>query len=256
MKILSVNSLSPCQKEQVARLVQTCCHHDKQQLSMAEDADSYYLGYDNHTLAAAICFYRQQEDLWECSAFTHPDYRRLGFFTALLDAAEEELEAEEKQSGCSIQFLFAVHPSVKDTQKSLEALGAEFWYEEHIMELSFVNDENPSGCRKKTAADDSPFTIQPDHNGFCICNSSHQKIGEFFTAPAGEGKICFYGFEIQEALRHQGLGSACFPVILDFLKETSCRSILLQVSGNNAPAFSLYKKTGFRITETLSYYVY
>ena len=30
----------------------------------------------------------------------------------------------------------------------------------------------------------------------------------------------------------------------------------LQVSGQNLPAFNLYKKTGFRITETLSRYLY
>ena len=30
----------------------------------------------------------------------------------------------------------------------------------------------------------------------------------------------------------------------------------LQVSSQNVPALELYKKTGFRITETLSYYLY
>jgi len=34
------------------------------------------------------------------------------------------------------------------------------------------------------------------------------------------------------------------------------RRICLQVSGANEPALHLYRKTGFRITEALSYYLY
>ena len=34
------------------------------------------------------------------------------------------------------------------------------------------------------------------------------------------------------------------------------RPVLLQVAGNNTPALALYKKTGFRITETLCCYLY
>ena len=34
------------------------------------------------------------------------------------------------------------------------------------------------------------------------------------------------------------------------------RTLTLQVSGQNLGALALYKKTGFRIRDTLSYYLY
>mgnify|MGYP005804173691 FL=1 len=43
--------------------------------------------------------------------------------------------------------------------------------------------------------------------------------------------------------------------MLKRLREES-PAVLLQVSGDNAVALRLYEKTGFRITETLSYYLY
>jgi ribosomal protein S18 acetylase RimI-like enzyme len=40
------------------------------------------------------------------------------------------------------------------------------------------------------------------------------------------------------------------------LAAAGIKKVILQVSGDNAAALALYKKTGFRITETLSYYLY
>ena len=38
--------------------------------------------------------------------------------------------------------------------------------------------------------------------------------------------------------------------------DLGLNSLTLQVSGKNLPALGLYEKTGFRIAETLSYYLY
>ena len=65
-----------------------------------------------------------------------------------------------------------------------------------------------------------------------------------------------YGFEIREGQRGQGLGTSLLIKVLSFLAEREPLPVTLQVSGSNGPALSLYKKTGFRITETLSRYLY
>ena len=53
----------------------------------------------------------------------------------------------------------------------------------------------------------------------------------------------------------RGYGKAFFFQVLKSLQENTS-TVTLQVSGNNTVALNLYKKTGFRITETLSYYLY
>ncbi|WP_243134402.1 GNAT family N-acetyltransferase [Enterocloster asparagiformis] len=42
----------------------------------------------------------------------------------------------------------------------------------------------------------------------------------------------------------------------DLTPAIGISTLTLQVSGDNLPALRLYKKTGFHITETLSYYLY
>ena len=61
--------------------------------------------------------------------------------------------------------------------------------------------------------------------------------------------------EIRAPFRGKGYGKAFFLQVLKSLQENTS-TVTLQVSGNNTVALNLYKKTGFRITETLSYYLY
>ena len=45
-------------------------------------------------------------------------------------------------------------------------------------------------------------------------------------------------------------------LLLPALASQGFQTALLQVAGDNMPAIALYKKTGFRITETLCCYLY
>lgn len=70
------------------------------------------------------------------------------------------------------------------------------------------------------------------------------------------GPACFYLYhvEIRPDMRGKGWGKALLDALLGQLAAGS--RIILQVSSLNAPALALYKKTGFGITETLSYYIF
>ena len=65
-----------------------------------------------------------------------------------------------------------------------------------------------------------------------------------------------YSLETAPALRRRGLASCFLMQLIRYLEREGIRRICLQVSGSNEPALHLYRKTGFRITETLSYYLY
>ena len=64
------------------------------------------------------------------------------------------------------------------------------------------------------------------------------------------------GPEIFEEYRGQGYGKALLLQVISDLISCNPLPLRLQVSGENIPAVSLYKKTGFQIAETLSGYLY
>ena len=83
------------------------------------------------------------------------------------------------------------------------------------------------------------------------------------SLPAGACRIAvhgtgayLYGLEILPQHRQKGLGTWFLYHIMSMLAGQGCQCLRLQVSGTNAPALGLYRKTGFRITETLSYFLY
>ena len=65
-----------------------------------------------------------------------------------------------------------------------------------------------------------------------------------------------YGLEIHEKYRGQGHGNHLLLQVIHDLAAFDPLPLRLQVSGENIPAVSLYKKTGFQITETLYGYLY
>ena len=72
----------------------------------------------------------------------------------------------------------------------------------------------------------------------------------------GTFHACFYGFRVHDLCRGLGIGEAAFCLVLNDLITRGCTRIVLHVSSDNYPALSIYKKAGFRITETLSYFMY
>ena len=72
--------------------------------------------------------------------------------------------------------------------------------------------------------------------------------------PKGEGISLSSGH--RGALQEPGTRRRLFNESLFPSGRTRLTAVSLQVSGENEPALALYKKTGFRITETLSFYLY
>ncbi len=103
----------------------------------------------------------------------------------------------------------------------------------------------------------------------CVCTASlnGETIGSCALL-SGSRETCLYAFQIKENLRGQGYGKDFLRGILallardtDFPDSSHAAgyappAVSVQVSGLNYVARNLYKKTGFRETESLSYYIY
>lgn len=272
-------------KEQLSRqeeaalqaLIQACCLHDSCSLSCSfEPGTSYYLLYlkeeSSCRFISAACVLPYDDTLAECTAFTHPNWRRLGYFSALLDYVLEDF--------CETDLLFPLSNEAKDGLAVLTHLGAEFQASELQMELSLkdaviwksiqtapglslipgepdknekdASDEGPAQGHL-SALDEGPV---PDGALLQLVRNDGLLLGSCRLSPAGSECLCLHHVEILEPYRKQGFGSSLMLLLLKQLTEKNISRLILQVSGDNAPALALYKKTGFRITETLSYYLY
>ncbi len=263
--IILQNSLGPDFYGPLKDLIEDCRQADGWAPSFPEDGDVYLFLANNNGgksplfLTAALVLFSAEEDLWEACAFTRPSYRREGRFRRLLDAAEDFAP--------QAQFSFAL--SSKDNSgnplAALKAIGADYWYSEHAMALDAPEDPHLWGPGKDFGLSGGRLVwpggneIQPEsHLDACFYQEEILTAScslAFFSGNAGLS-CCIYQVLVPEPLRNQGWGSRFLSALLPCLFRRGVRRILLQVSGNNLPALALYQKTGFRITETLSYYLY
>lgn len=262
MELICTSQLDLKQKGDLLALEQDCQSHDSTTLTFSmEDEELFLLLYDKGRLLSAMSAYFSGDNLWECTAFTHPSCRRQGHFTTLLHTFLHKHK--------DAQLVFAVSISCPDTYAVIQALGAQLWYEESMMTCSLA--------AAQTSGNDLPLSRTPKHSPIIISASpSEPNLYEFiqnqivigwFHLILNGSKAYFYGFEIQKDLRARGLGTACFQTLLQYLSQesTSVTSSLgnvsvtelsLQVSSDNKPAVTIYKKAGFQVCETLSYYLY
>ena len=253
MQQIKTTDLSDSQIHDIHRMETACQAHDSISLTFPIDEDTvYFLLYDEDVLLSALSAFFNGEDAWECSAFTLPGHRNRGYFTRLFDTFL-------KDAG-EYDVIFAADEECTDTVKTLEALEAELWYHEYLMEFFL-----PAGMTVSSPEKESGLTFSPGLETDILAGSTEFQIMERnhpvgnFHLSLHRDRVYFYGFEIKEELRCQGLGTAALELLLDGLtkiQKNTVKSVYLQVSGNNKPAVALYKKIGFQITETISYYLY
>lgn len=255
MNVIRTENPSQRQLKDLLALQNTCQSHDQFSLTLPLEEDCLcYLLYDKENLLSALCAVFDEGTGWECYGCTLPDERRKGYFRLLL----EHLEAEAEDS----ELIFPACPSCSDAIEALNAIGAVFWYSEHMMELS-LSSPLPVPAFKVPGLSEE-ITIQPKPDRL-----RQEKDYRFFHRGSLAGQcfldfsgsqVYFYGFEICKELRGRGLGGACLTKLLKSLSSlpdsVRPKRILLQVSGQNLPALRLYEKTGFQPFESLSYYVY
>lgn len=244
-------------------LTKACRAHDLVPLSYPllpdEGAADHYLimDRDQKALSALACVLLDPYTM-ECSAFTHPLHRKKGLFSRLLSAAVRDHE--------DLDILFPVCEDCPDTMAVISRLGAELSHREHRMELVLSEKDTVSSCRLNNNNRNTDYwrLLPPDdvmsENACWLFlpsgDAPSSPAGSCLTWPVSSSCLCLHHVEISPSLRGQGLGTRMLGQLLSHLRLNGISRIILQVSGDNSAALSLYKKTGFRITETLSYYLY
>lgn len=279
-------TLTQQQRWDLWQLAAACRQAEPITLSIPEDGDGFFFAYGNGSdshlpILGCLIFCIVQEDLWECYAFTHPDNRRQGIFSCLLEELCQKAAKQEERWKIPISLAFLLDGKSPHALAAVNSLEMEYWYSEYQMELSLLPKRqdpptaSPLFLIKSAANQDFHTTGEPveswifhaylatDSSGSSFKKRLGKKgapytdsdpIGSCRLLPFQNSAFYLYDVEIKKELRGKGLGKQLLSALFSQLPEGA--RIRLQVSSQNQPALNLYKKAGFGITETLSYYLY
>lgn len=245
---IHIASLTEEQKKELHTLVSLCKEREPLSLSAPfEEGLDYFLLYQEESdrlLGFAFLFF-PQETACECSVFIHPDYRKQGLCTSLLNDVLDYVEKYEKEKGCQVDFCFLVDPATPSAKAVMETFEAEYWYSEYKMVRTLTEKDRlyaPS------------LSIRETDSGIYTASLDGLIIGSCAVLPSGK-EFYLYAFRINESHQGQGYGKDFLLGMLALLSSAG-NQVSVQVSGQNYIARNLYKKTGFRTADTLSYYLY
>lgn len=252
MNITHTTVLTEAQKSELQELVDACKKKEPLSLSApSEDGLDYLLAYESDgTLLGFLYLFFTEEQTCECSAFVHPEYRRKGIFDQLFNQALDMTDNYEKTHHSPVDFCFLVDEKTSSAMAVMNLLETEYWYSEYKMVRK---------CRESDMTYKSKLSIiskQDATNNMFVYDAllDGQKIGNCMVLPLEKEDYLFH-FEIDEPYQGKGYGKDFLLGMLSSLYQEGYQ-ISLQVSGQNFIARNLYKKTGFQISETLSYYRY
>lgn len=260
MQIIKTDRLTGQQEKEIGHLIDECRSlHPIRTSFPYEDGSVFFLAYEEcassvPVLVCALALIMPVTDDFdetaECLAFTHPSFRKKGYFSAVFDAAGTEFE--------EISLLIPVDGQDPAVVPVLESIGAEYDSCEYKMELDLSlpcpnEAPAPSGRRLVCHSVNGPGSSVS--YSFSLAADESRPIAVCRTASFGAG-VCLYSFLVEEDYRGRGLGEEALLSVIEILRSRGNAVLFLHVSGDNDAAVSLYKKTGFRITETLSYYLY
>ncbi|WP_432629628.1 GNAT family N-acetyltransferase [Brotaphodocola sp.] len=264
------------------------CHQNGEnvpEFSFSDDEENVFLFLmrSDGSIPAVLSLSILDNETAECRAVTAPAFRRQGYFSALLNEAET-LAGER-------DILFPLPDSCADGLAVMHALEAECLSTEYEMACQLdasIHSSSPIHCnnpcyinQNSTLFETAKWTLvaykgeNEDSFSLHVCEKNEEVIvddqtnfdatsnsstvdfiGSCLTTRTSENGVCLHHVEIREDLRGKGFGTILIRKLLKQLAEFGVKRVILQVSGDNTPALSLYKKTGFAITQSLSYYLY
>lgn len=228
----------------------------------------------------------------EITAFTDPEYRRMGLFLELFGEAADML----RERGFD-RVYFVHEPASKDGKKVLDRLGARYEKSEYMMEKRLdgnggadsyrsgknriclegegltgeeilISEAGPDDLERLTGLLADCFSMDPEY--------ARERLREEFggSGPeyslwkacvkeelAGMCAVCreketasLFDVCVRREDRRKGIGSALVRGVLDELTAAGIRRVRLQTGSERAAAVRLYHSLGFEETDRLDYY--
>ena len=286
-KFESINTINSTLEKEIRTLETLCNKSDgtRYQLFLENtyNADRtidfiYLYRHEGKIVSFLLLFFPTISDV-EVYGFTHPDYRRRGLFSSLLEYTNKAL----KPLG-SYSHLFVCDPSSTSGIGFISGINGLCEEIEYMMELNFQAFHTYLGQREKrtetivmkeaTMEDcdqissiastmydgensaSSEFvkqTILSDKRQQLIGTVNGKIIG-ICTIGKEEESMMINGLAIERIHQGRGLGRDLLDQILEYIEKKYAIPIKLEVSSINDKAYKLYKSVGFEQMESYGYY--
>ncbi|MEW9052756.1 MAG: GNAT family N-acetyltransferase [Neobacillus sp.] len=209
----------------------------------------------------------------EICGMVHPDYRRKGIFTKLLELG---LEAS---SNNEIETILLNAPTESQTAKEfLKTVPCTFSIAEYQMKWHSTEllEDSSVSIRLSKSDEDWEALIQLEVLGFGLTEKEAREMNQQIKDSGGDqnfiieaegktagkmrvsdanGEAWIYGFTIYPELRGKGIGRKALSKVVKMENEKGL-PVFLEVEARNAHALGLYESCGFRTYHSQDYYLY
>lgn len=250
MDIFFRDMLSDNEKGELQKLCNACNLNDGTCFSVPYDADIYGLMKDEGKLICAICAYhmggrKDEMETDEIYAFTLPGFRKKGCFYSVLSFLMPVLRDA---------LVFPVYKLNPGLLEILDRLKAKKDYDEYFMERELTENIETAGSMEMSGTENIKYEETSEDEIFFSSRFCECCIMKY-------SKDCLYLYGMLTYARFQGMGHG-FEFLSELIRliETGktglhgFKRIILQVSSENIPAVKLYKKCGFSVKDSLSFY--
>lgn len=280
--IVKKQRLTEAEMAEVTELVALCKLHDGIDLTLlleimkdrTDNDTNDFLYYVNGKLVGALAFDSFGTEDKEMTGLVHPDYRRKGIFTALVNEAKVVAKARGIQ-----QLIFICDRFSRSGQAFIEAIGAQYDFSEHRMLLVDFKERGATSYKEHivlqpaTLADADVLAyvsatsfgeserrtkehleqdIQNPRRRYYLVMLGNEPVG-CFNLWRGE-TTGIYAFCVLPQYRKRGFGRQMLEQIIRQVRAESQQPITLEVDTTNTNAFDLYRSCGFKETTTVGYY--
>lgn len=250
-----------------------------QAMNFNPEIKSFYLLYEEEKLVGVLSLFIPTPAAAEVSAYTAPDKRSQGHFTALLERAAAELKRY------NIPELLLVCESRSQSGKAvLTRLGANYRFTEYLMcygntalpeTTESLNGSTPNFTWERATWDDLAELIPAGMRIFgdneadsrsMLTNTLKSSDREEWVA-RWEGRIIgmvgiekeqglafLFGLGIEPDYRGRGYGQALLEKTVFDLRLRGFTKIALEVESGNTAACNLYRKCRFQVVTAFEYH--
>ena len=242
-------------------------------MNFNQNINSIFLMYDGKQLISLLTMFVPTQHEAEITALTLPSHRGKGYFKELLSKAVAELIKYEIP-----EVLFVLESQSITGKQVITHLVAKCDFTEYSMRLdnrkyvplasNRLKYHKPSEEDLKTLINTSMRIFEDsyeDARGMIenIFQSAtrNQYLGILNDEVIGMGsssrdgdEVSIFGFGITPEFRSRGYGYDLLHLIVEQLRQSGLREIVIEVDSNNTHAFNLYLKFGFLIETAFEYY--
>lgn len=238
------------------------------------DETNDFLYYEDDKLVGLLSFDDLGQEDREMTGMVHPDYRRRGIFSALLEAAK----GEAKRRGIE-RLIIVCERFSRSGQAFVEAIGAQYDFSEHKMILETFNERGPyrEQIQIRLAGPEDVETLAsisalsfgrsvenarlhtiasmnfPDSR-FYLARLGRTAVGAF-NIFFSDDECGIYGVGVLPQYRGRAFGRQMLEQLIRSLRiEGWQQRIALEVETNNTNAIGLYRSIGFKEVTTFGYY--